>query len=106
MKKKSLRFVNKLYRVISSPFSAIVIVCIVLVWFVIGSIMQFSDTWFKAFDIFAFTTTLIMVFIIESIEYTDMEALQKKLDEIITKLPHTDNDVAEIEKKIRGEIEE
>ena len=106
MKKRLLRFSHKIYRVISSPISVVFVLLVVGVWFVVGAFFNFNDTWYRWYDIFAFTTTLVMVFVIESIEYTDTEAIHKKLDEIIKKLPQTNNAVAEIEKKIRGEIEE
>lgn len=47
--------------------------------------------------------SLLMVFIIEATQQADDRAVQKKLDEILKKLPQTDNKIIGIEKEYKGE---
>jgi len=78
---------------------------LIVSWFGVGIFMQFDQKWYHIIHIFEIVVTLLMVFIIESTQQADMRALQEKLDEIITKLPHTDSNIAQIEKKYKEEID-
>lgn len=97
------RNLNRMYASISHPYSFVLMVFLLISWFITGFFMHFDEHWHKIIHLFEITVTLLMVFIIESTQHSDMRAIQEKLDELITKLPQTDSKKAEIEKKYKGE---
>ena len=56
---------------------------VVLAWLVSGPIFGFSDTWQLVINTGTTIITFLMVFLIQSTQNRDTEALQLKLDEII-----------------------
>ncbi len=98
-----IKYLNHLYKTISHPYSFLYALLILLFWFIAGSFMHYDEHWHDAFILFEAIITLLMVFIIESTQQADNRAIQEKLDEIIEKLPQTDNRKIGIEKKYKGE---
>ena len=109
MKKKApaplLKKLNSLYNLISHPYSFVFIVILIAAWFVTGPVRNYDETWYKSFHLFEMSLTLLMVFVIESTQQADNRAVQEKLDEIIKKMPNTDNSKIGIEKHYKGEKE-
>ncbi len=103
IEKGLLGFVNKVYNSISHPYTLVITVIIIAVWFILGFPLNFNDIWYKSLHLFEVLVTLILVFIIEITQKAEMKALQEKLDELIKKLPQTDNKKASIEKRYKGE---
>jgi low affinity Fe/Cu permease len=58
-------------------------VLIVLVWIITGPIFNYSDTWQLVINTGTSIITFLMVFLIQSTQNSDTEALQIKLDELI-----------------------
>ena len=98
-----IKQLNRLYKLISHPYSFLFAFIVVVLWFVTGLPNHYDASWYKWFHIFEMTITFLMIFIIESTVQADNRAMQEKLDEIIKKLPQTDNKIAGIEKKYKGE---
>ena len=85
MHKFILRSLNKLYLVISHPYSFLFLVLTILFWFVVGGMMHYDEHWYKIAHVFEIVVSLLMLFLIENTQQADMRALQEKLDEIIKK---------------------
>ncbi|MGH7204123.1 MAG: low affinity iron permease family protein [Candidatus Levyibacteriota bacterium] len=100
-----LRHLNLIYRSISHPYTSLFVLIVIIGWFMAGDTVHFNEIWYKWFHIFEMTVTLLMIFIIESTVEADNRAMQEKLDEIIKKLPQTDNKMIGIEKEYKGEEE-
>ena len=65
------------------PTTFAVAASIILVWALTGPIFRFSDTWQLVINTGTTIVTFLMVFLIQSTQNRDTEAIQVKLDEII-----------------------
>ena len=65
------------------PATFVLAVLIILVWAVTGPILEFSDTWQLVINTGTTIITFLMVFLIQSTQNRDSEAMQVKLDELI-----------------------
>ena len=65
------------------PATFIAAVSIIVVWAALGPMFGFSDTWQLVINTGTTIVTFAMVFLIQSTQNRDSEAMQVKLDEII-----------------------
>ncbi len=77
------RFSQTAARVIGNPLSFAAALGIVLVWVVTGPVFGFSDSWQLVINTGTNLLTFLIVFIIQSTQNRDSEAMQLKLDELI-----------------------
>lgn len=77
------RFAKATSRVAGRPIAFIVAVSTVLVWIVTGPIFRFGDSWQLAINTGTTIVTFLMVFLIQSTQNRDSEAVQVKLDELL-----------------------
>ena len=81
----------------------------IVVWVVTGPLFGFSDTWQLVINTGTTIITFLMVFLIQSTQNRDSEAVQVKLDEIIRAIGNAKNellDLEELEEKDLDEIRE
>lgn len=101
--KRFIKQINKLYNTLSHPYTFLFVLVSIIAWVGLGIPLHFNDTWYKIMHIVEMSLSLLMVFIIEATQQADDRAVQKKLDEILKKLPQTDNKIIGIEKEYKGE---
>lgn len=101
-----LRQLNKLYKLVSHPYSFLFILATIIGWFVFGYLTHFEETWYKWFHVYEMIITLIMVFLIENSTHADNAAMQEKLDEIIRAMPKASDEKIGLEKHLKGEKKE
>ena len=80
---------------------------VIVVWVVTGPLFGFSDTWQLVINTGTTIITFLMVFLIQSTQNRDAEAVQVKLDEIIRAIGNAKNellDLQELEEKDLDEI--
>ena len=65
------------------PAAFVIAVLTILVWAITGLIFGFSDTWQLVINTGTTIVTFLMVFLIQSTQNRDSEAMQLKLDELI-----------------------
>lgn len=88
---------------LGSPLVFLAAVILIVGWFVAMRWMEY-DVWFDIMDVTIFLTTFLFLFMLQSAQNADTQAIQDKLDDLIKALPNTDKDkVAEEEKLKRGE---
>ena len=68
---------------VGRPVAFLVAAAAVIVWALTGPLFGFSDTWQLVINTATTIVTFLMVFLIQSTQNRDAEAMQAKLDEII-----------------------
>ena len=77
------RFAKTISRAAGRPSAFLIASAVVLVWIVTGPLFGFSDTWQLFINTGTTIITFLMVFLIQSTQNRDGEAVQVKLDELL-----------------------
>ena len=82
---------------VGRPIAFIVAAAAIAVWAITGPLFGFSDTWQLVINTATTIVTFLMVFLIQSTQNRDAEAMQVKLDEIIRAIGNARNEVLDLE---------
>jgi len=85
------RFANWVAAAAGRPLTFVVAVGIVVIWGISGPLFGFSDTWQLVINTGTTIITFLMVFLIQSTQNRDGEAMQVKLDELIRSIEGAQN---------------
>jgi low affinity Fe/Cu permease len=80
------RFAQAASRLVGRPGGFIVAVLAVLVWAASGPFLGFSESWQLVINTGTTILTFLMVFLLQSTQNRDTEAIQLKLDELLRAL--------------------
>ena len=84
-------------RATGRPLAFLTALGVIAVWAITGPLFAFSDTWQLVINTGTTIVTFLMVFLIQSTQNRDGEALQVKLDEIIRALGNAQNELLDLE---------
>jgi low affinity Fe/Cu permease len=76
-------FAKQVSRFCGRPIVFVCAVFTILLWIITGPLFNFSDTWQLVINTATTIITFLMVFLIQSTQNRDTEAIQVKLDELI-----------------------
>ena len=102
---KFSRFANFASRATGHPIAFMLAVAVVAVWVVTGPIFKFSDTWQLVINTGTTIVTFLMVFLIQSTQNRDSEAMHIKIDELIRAVEGAHNALLDLEELDQEELD-
>lgn len=98
------QFARKAAEITGRPITFAIACISLLLWLVSGPLFHFNDTWQLVINTVTTIITFLMVFLIQSSQNLDTEALHMKLDELIRATQGADDDLMNLEQLDREEL--
>ena len=100
------RFAKRTATLTGRPAAFLAAALVIAVWAITGPLFGFSDTWQLVINTGTTIVTFLMVFLIQSTQNRDAEAIQVKLDELIRAVGHARNELMDLEELEEEDLDE
>ena len=100
------RFARAIARAAGQQWAFAFALGIIVIWAITGPIFHFSDTWQLVINTGTTIITFLMVFLIQSTQNRDSEAMHLKLDELLRSCGGAHNAVLDIEELSEEELDQ
>lgn len=99
------RFAKRTAHVTGQPYTFALAVLVIAAWGITGPLFHFSDTWQLVINTGTTIITFLMVFLIQSTQNRDAEAVHIKLDELLRISPGAHNVLMDLEELEEAELD-
>jgi low affinity Fe/Cu permease len=100
------RLASRTAALVGSPWAFLIALVSCLLWFLLGPVYRYSDTWQLVINTATTVLTFLIVFLIQNTQNRDAKAIHLKLDEVIRSIRRAHNEMIDIEKLSDEELEE
>jgi|SRR5579884_2734089 len=91
------RFAVHAARVVGSPAAFLFAITSVVIWFVLGPVFHWSNTWQLVINSITNLVTYLVVFVIQNSQNRDSDAINLKLNELIAASRDASNELINVE---------